>query len=397
MATTIKSSISDLKSALSNHSGLSRLCKYRVDFSGWPDNEKRASISPTDARNLDFFLEGINVPGKTLSSVKYSVWDKPIDLPTGYENQELSMDFMMPNDHYIRNIFSQWMSNIINPTTQLISYHNEYSCHMNVYFLNDVDDVAYTLNFTGVYPLSYSAQQFSAASAEYGKLSVSFAYDKMNESKMSSGSNTQTSGSGRSAAFRDKLFGDFGDFTLPLTTTTAGGRVRPDGTIINPILSAVQQAHNDAARFRPSSAAQQTPGSAPPASQVSASVPPVENYNPTAPANTPLNQINDTPQLPEVLTSPNLADPPLTTGAPQGSISQPVYDTVTGSTNQISDFDPSESGSLEDVSRESAAVWVNHAINLLENTDLSQEEQNNYLETIQAVLDQFPDIERITE
>jgi len=264
---------------------------------------------------------------------------------------------------------------------------------MNVYFLNDVDSVAYTLNFTGVYPLSYSAQQFSAASAEYGKLSVSFAYDKMNESKMSSGSNTQTSGSGQSAAFLDKLFGSFGDFTLPVNKTTAGDLVRQDGTIINTILPAGQEAYSDGARFRPPSSAQQNLGGAPPASQVSASVPPVENYNPTAPVAAQRSDIDSTPQLPATINPPNLADPPLTINGPPGAISRQDFDPVTGSTNQTPDFDIRESGSLEDVSRDFVAIaMVNHLTKQLENPDLSQEEQNRYVATIEAVFEQYPSI-----
>ena len=170
--------ISELKTALNNHGGISRLCKYNVDFSGWG---ARVPFNDKNLRDLDYFLEGVTIPGRTISAVKYSLWDKPIDMPTGYENQELTLDFLMPNDHYIRNLFYQWHHNIINTKTQLINYRNEYVTDMNIFILNDWNTNGYQVQLTEAYPLSYNSYAFSASSTEYAKLSVTFAYNKMTE------------------------------------------------------------------------------------------------------------------------------------------------------------------------------------------------------------------------
>jgi len=227
--------IRELKSTLNKHGGISRLCKYEVDFSGM---SAKIPAHSEHFRNLTYLLEGVNLPGKTISSVKYSLWDKPIDLPTAIENQELTLDFMMPNDHWIRNMFYAWVNKIIDPSSQLINYYNDYTCDMTIKILNDANVPGYEISCTGVYPLSYSASAFSATSTEYEKLSVTFAYHKMTEIQGTTYTHTSSGADPDLVAEAEKRLNLDGPDWL-----SGAVEMTPDGKIISKNLPPVVEAH----------------------------------------------------------------------------------------------------------------------------------------------------------
>ncbi len=118
----------------------------------------------------------MNIPGKQLQSFAYSPYRNPVEVPTGYINDELNMSFILTNDYFVKKFFDKWTQLIVDPTSYLISYPEDYRADINIQQLGPDGEVIYEVTATEAFPKSVKGVDFTSDQTQINKIDVTFAF-----------------------------------------------------------------------------------------------------------------------------------------------------------------------------------------------------------------------------
>ena len=146
------SSIDNLKSTIANKGGLAPGNRFGViftppsqsllnlDVEGIIGSAVSGNFSPTqlvnDPRDIAILCQSVTLPGSTIATYEEGLHKQVRKFPYTFIDDEVTMSFLLTNDFYMRKMFDNWMSNIVNKESHLVGYKNDYSVDVIIQQLN---------------------------------------------------------------------------------------------------------------------------------------------------------------------------------------------------------------------------------------------------------------------
>lgn len=165
-----ENSIETLKSTVKSHGGFSKSNLFKVNIFG------KHILGGNDPRDFSALAQSVNIPGKQLQSFAYSPYRNPVEVPTGYINDELNMSFILTNDYFVKKFFDKWTQLIVDPTSYLISYPEDYRADINIQQLGPDGEVIYEVTATEAFPKSVKGVDFTSDQTQINTIDVTFAF-----------------------------------------------------------------------------------------------------------------------------------------------------------------------------------------------------------------------------
>jgi hypothetical protein len=175
------SMLNDLKAAIKKHGSIARTNRFKVDFSGM----RAYARSDDQIRDLEYFLEDVNIPSKDIETVDYSPYRNPIEYATGYKHGDFNMKFRAPTNMFVKRIFDRWIEKIMPREDYKLSYRKENVVNFRITQESERTpghDKYLGINYYNVlildaYPISISSIEYSnTQEGEYVTFDVGFAF-----------------------------------------------------------------------------------------------------------------------------------------------------------------------------------------------------------------------------
>lgn len=112
-------SIEDLKGQIGGSGGLAKANQFMVQLPQLPNFS-------VDARELNLFCTVASLPGRQITSVDYQMGTTMRKIANGYATNDISMTFLVANNHVVRQYFEAWQALAHDPVTREIGYFDEY-------------------------------------------------------------------------------------------------------------------------------------------------------------------------------------------------------------------------------------------------------------------------------
>ena len=128
------SMLTELKAAIAKHGNVARTNRFKVDFTGI-SNKGYGTLN--EIKDLEYFLEAVNMPGKEIETVEYSLYRNPISYATGYKNGDFSMTFRAPVDMFVKEIFDRWIEDIIPSRDYKLKYRSQIGVDFTITQISD--------------------------------------------------------------------------------------------------------------------------------------------------------------------------------------------------------------------------------------------------------------------
>lgn len=153
---------------ISKKGGVAKKNRFRINI----------SIPSYSSGDISLLCESISFPGKTIQSFDFSSYRNPIKIPTGFTNEDVTAVFHLTNDYYIKDLFDKWLNSIVNTEDYFIAYDKQFKTTVEIFQLNEKDQVVYGVELLDAYPISMSAVELDNSQTNATqKLTVDFTYN----------------------------------------------------------------------------------------------------------------------------------------------------------------------------------------------------------------------------
>lgn len=150
--------IQDIKGVIGRRGGLARPNRFKVDFSGLLAQGAGANPIPgldlVNIQDLNFLVDNISIPGRAINTFEYAIWNHPVKIPTGYDEDDIEIVFNLTNDFMPKKIIDAWSSIIINQSSYLAEYGDTYKKNIIIWQLDENDNIKYGVKLVGAYPIA---------------------------------------------------------------------------------------------------------------------------------------------------------------------------------------------------------------------------------------------------
>ena len=136
-------------------------------------------VSYQTQKDMNVRIVGVSMPGKNIrTTTDENVYGPTYEVAQGITYaEEISVTFLLQNNHDQRWIFNTWQDAIVDPATYDISYYNEYVTSMLVFQMDENDRYTSGINIKDVFPKTVEAIEFnSGTSNENIQATVNFAF-----------------------------------------------------------------------------------------------------------------------------------------------------------------------------------------------------------------------------
>jgi hypothetical protein len=136
-------------------------------------------VSYERQKNLNIRLESVSFPGKNIRTVtNENTYGPTYEIAQGLTyGEEVSMTFLLQNNHEQRWIFNSWQDMIVSPTTYNVSYYNDYIGQVMVFQIDEQGKTSAGIILKDVYPKTIGAIEMSNASSnELVKTTIGFTF-----------------------------------------------------------------------------------------------------------------------------------------------------------------------------------------------------------------------------
>jgi len=189
-------SIDTLKASIDSKGGLARTNRYNVIFT--PPTQSLLNLNPetlvgalasgqslsiknliSDPRDISLLCESVSIPSRSISTLDYMADRQSNKFPYTHIDEDVTMSFLLTNDYYMKTMFDNWLSSIIDVDRYKLGYKDDYSTDVIIQQLNGKNIPVYGVKLEKAFPISVAAIELNTTSEnEYAKLGVTFAYDK---------------------------------------------------------------------------------------------------------------------------------------------------------------------------------------------------------------------------
>jgi len=159
---------------------LARANRYEVFFT--PPNIMlgHSTTSGESPRLLSMFVEDVMFPGLLIGTRAYRLNNLNQQRATSIDfmGDSIAFTILVDTSWTVKDFIGDWMRKIVDPVSREIEYPGEYYGEINLFALNNKDDVVAEWRLEDVFPRSMAPLTASASSAQVLRLPVSFAYTR---------------------------------------------------------------------------------------------------------------------------------------------------------------------------------------------------------------------------
>lgn len=190
------STIDDFKSKISAHGGLARPNRFGVvitpptqavlSYSSIFEDVVRGEFSFSsiikNSNDLSFFVESCQFPGKQITSLENALHRNSLKHPTGYMYEDITMNFLMPSDYFIKTLFDNWQNMVIDKTRYRAGYRDDYATDILISQLDAKNYPVYTLKFKKAWPVGVNSIDLdNTAENGLARVSVAFTFEEIED------------------------------------------------------------------------------------------------------------------------------------------------------------------------------------------------------------------------
>ena len=190
-------SIDDLKSTIQKHGGLAMQNRFNLIFT--PPKLSFANLDAStllsglistgglsiksfinDPRDISLMCKSSSLPGRQIQTAEYSAHKEQHKYVTGFIDEDVTCEFHITQDYFIRNMFDNWQKQILDASTYSVSYKSEYTCDVLIQQLDKDNNLPiYSVVLKNAFPSSNAGIILSNESENTPQtFSVTFSYDK---------------------------------------------------------------------------------------------------------------------------------------------------------------------------------------------------------------------------
>jgi hypothetical protein len=126
------------------------------------------------------FVEDVVFPGLLVGTRAYRINNLNQQRATSIDfmGDSISFNILIDTSWTVKDFIGDWMRKIVDPVSREIEYPNEYYGQINLFALNDKDEVVVEWQLEDVFPRSMAPINATSTSTEVLRLPVSFAYTR---------------------------------------------------------------------------------------------------------------------------------------------------------------------------------------------------------------------------
>jgi hypothetical protein len=131
-----------------------------------------------DPRDVSILCDQVTMPGRQISTTELANNMLSIKMPYNYINDDVTMQFHITNDHYMKKFFENWTGRIFDKRKMTMKYRSSYATDIIIQQLDQRDVPVYTCTLKNAYPVTVASYDLSnGAESTFQKLSVTFTYE----------------------------------------------------------------------------------------------------------------------------------------------------------------------------------------------------------------------------
>ena len=188
------SSIDNLKSLVAKKGGLAPSNRFNIIFT--PPSQSLLNLDPqaiigsvisgnfspqnliNDPRDISILCQSVSLPGRNISTFEHQDYKQANKFPYTFIDEDITVSFLLTNDYYMRKMFDNWMSNILNTEAYIVGYKKNYSVDVIIQQLDQNNTPVYGVKLEKAFPINMDAIELNQETQDLVRMSVTFAYDK---------------------------------------------------------------------------------------------------------------------------------------------------------------------------------------------------------------------------
>lgn len=157
-------------------SGIAKPCRFEVSISN-----PLCVNNPSWGTQVSLMCDQAMLPMTRLITSRQQIFGPPSFHPVGvdYGGDNLAMQFLVDRQMNVKNYFDSWVDGIINRSNFTTAYQSQYLTTIQIYQLDEADNVTYAVKLFDAYPVVVNPLQLDSGLANsVHKLNVTFNYRK---------------------------------------------------------------------------------------------------------------------------------------------------------------------------------------------------------------------------
>ena len=134
-----------------------------------------------DPRDMFILCRSVTLPGKRISTTEATHNHNLSKKPYSAATDEVTMNFLLTNDYYIKKYFDMWQEMIIDTSGEHYKafYKSEYCSDVTIQQLSSGNDVVpgYSIKLENAYPIQVGAVELSSEGEGILEVSITWEYD----------------------------------------------------------------------------------------------------------------------------------------------------------------------------------------------------------------------------
>lgn len=144
---------------------------------------------------VHLFCEQAILPSLSLASAPVRTWGESREAVYDRNFESATFSFLVDTNMEVKKYFDQWMDDIIDPTTRIVSYYDTYVQDIYVQVQDTKDNDTYQVILYDAYPKTIGAINLDNNSKDTMKIQVTFNYKyHINEQKITHRDESETKG-----------------------------------------------------------------------------------------------------------------------------------------------------------------------------------------------------------
>ena len=173
-------------------------------------------------------------PGVSVGTTDYTTQGPPTQMPYEYiYSQSLDMTFRLSDNMYERDIWQKWLKAIINPTSGIMSFYDDFTGSVDLILVDDTDADVYKWKVQEVFVKQLGPVSLAQSNEGYAVQQVTFAFRRFDtelmQTNLASGLQSPAGFSLPPVAQNGGLLGEINDMTGGLS----GAVINNYGTMLN--------------------------------------------------------------------------------------------------------------------------------------------------------------------
>jgi len=112
-----------------------------------------------DPRDIAMLCRSCTLPGRSINTLEFPKegYKNQVKYPTSYVNEDVSFNFLLTNDYYMKKVFDDWQALVFDQTNHTISYKTTYTSDVIIQQLDQDNNVVFGVKLSNAYPTAINS------------------------------------------------------------------------------------------------------------------------------------------------------------------------------------------------------------------------------------------------